>query len=827
MTKRKGGIVAIVLAVLAIVISLFCLGFSQTTVQASAATTSLYNVRFTYTSYRGLSIKNASTEVASGTNVLESEEIQVAKNIRNKIKLKFQIYGSSYAGTATLSNGGYIGSSTINVVTNSNGASHSYELKNSSGTVIKTSSTSSLYASSLSDGLYTVSYSGGTEWEEETAIRNHPRGVRVDATFQFRVDTTKPTMSGASTSTTGKYVNSAFTVRGSDSGSGVDKIYWLQPGAGSYSSTSSSSKTISASSTNGLYRFYTVDEVGNQSSTYYVYLDTVAPTGTFSLENGNTIASGGSTREAFKFSATDSGSGVTKIEYKKPSSSTWSTYTAGTEIQPTAAQGMYTFRVTDKASNTATYTITVSDPCANGHSYTSKVTAPTCTAGGYTTYTCTACGSSYTSNSTQALGHSYKATTTTGSCTEGGYTTYTCTRCGDSYTDNSTGATGHSYSATVTSPTCTSGGYATYTCTRCGNSYTGNRTAALGHSYSATTASSSCTSGGYTVYKCTRCGVSYTDNPTGALGHSYVASIIESTCTERGYTIYTCSKCGDSYRDNETAAKGHNYVSEVVSATCTEGGGTVYTCTRCGESYHGSNTGALGHSYESNTVAATCGEGGYTIHTCTRCGSSYTDNETQPLGHNYVTTTQEATCTEYGMTVYTCQICGDSHSDVNGVYPTGHNYSNFIVKAATCTQDGERRYVCDKCGDEYTEVIPAMGHNYAITDSSSENGITTRVYTCTLCGDSYTQELGDQYEEVSSYIEELFEQYRPYMWWVLLATAGIWSIVMGVFFAIAQKNEDKEKAKKMIVNYFIGLVVIFAILVACPYLIRGIAALVA
>lgn len=29
---------------------------------------------------------------------------------------------------------------------------------------------------------------------------------------------------------------------------------------------------------------------------------------------------------------------------------------------------------------------------------------------------------------------------------------------------------------------------------------------------------------------------------------------------------------------------------------------------------------------------------------------------------------------------------------------------------------------------------------------------------------------------------------------------------MGVFFAIAQKNEDKEKARKMIKNYVIGLV---------------------
>ena len=108
----------------------------------------------------------------------------------------------------------------------------------------------------------------------------------------------------------------------------------------------------------------------------------------------------------------------------------------------------------------------------------------------------------------------------------------------------------------------------------------------------------------------------------------------------------------------------------------------------------------------------------------------------------------------------------------------------------------------------------------------SENGKTVRTYTCMTCGDSYTQEMGDQYEEVSSYVEELFEQYRPYMIWVFLGTTAIWSIVMGVFFAIAQKNEEKEKAKKMIVNYFIGLVVIFAILVACPFLVRGIAVLV-
>lgn len=94
------------------------------------------------------------------------------------------------------------------------------------------------------------------------------------------------------------------------------------------------------------------------------------------------------------------------------------------------------------------------------------------------------------------------------------------------------------------------------------------------------------------------------------------------------------------------------------------------------------------------------------------------------------------------------------------------------------------------------------------------------------CGDNYKQELGNQYDEVFDYVEYLFEQYCPYMLWVLLASSGIWSIVIGVMIAIAHKNEEKEKAKKMLINFVIGLVVIAVIVVACPYLIRGIAALV-
>ena len=47
---------------------------------------------------------------------------------------------------------------------------------------------------------------------------------------------------------------------------------------------------------------------------------------------------------------------------------------------------------------------------------------------------------------------------------------------------------------------------------------------------------------------------------------------------------------------------------------------------------------------------------------------------------------------------------------------------------------------------------------------------------------------------------------------------------MDVMLIIAHKNE--EKAKRMLANYLVGLVVIFGILVAAPYLVRGIAVLV-
>lgn len=220
----------------------------------------------------------------------------------------------------------------------------------------------------------------------------------------------------------------------------------------------------------------------------------------------------------------------------------------------------------------------------------------------------------------------------------------------------------------------------------------------------------------------------------------------------------------------------------------------------------------------------TCSENGISKYECSQCGDTY--EETQyASGHKYNITSTPQTCTDCERLVYICTVCGDRY-DTEGNYPTGHSYISTVKKSPTCTVEGIRLNTCEKCGDSYETRITANGHNYQISDTSTKNGKTTRTYKCVDCGDSYKQELGDQYEVVANYIEYLFEQYSPYMWWVFLASAGIWSIAIGVSIAIAQKNEDKDKARKMLINYAVGLVVIAVIVVACPFLIRGIAALI-
>ena len=160
------------------------------------------------------------------------------------------------------------------------------------------------------------------------------------------------------------------------------------------------------------------------------------------------------------------------------------------------------------------------------------------------------------------------------------------------------------------------------------------------------------------------------------------------------------------------------------------------------------------------------------------------------------------------------------------ILATGHEYETKVAKPATCKSVGVRRFSCIRCSDYYTTEIPIIQHKYEMTSTETTDGIVKRTYECIYCNDNYIQEMGEQYDKVASYVEYLFQQYAPYMIWVFVGTSGIWSIVMGIFIIIANKNDEKEKARKMLKNYFIGMIAIFVILMAAPLLVRGIAALV-
>ena len=388
------------------------------------------------------------------------------------------------------------------------------------------------------------------------------------------------------------------------------------------------------------------------------------------------------------------------------------------------------------------------------------------------------------------------------------------------------GAKRHDYVATITEPTCLEQGYTTHVCSRCDDTYVDTYVNAKGHKYVAKVTEATCTDRGYTTQTCSACGNSYIENYVNAHGHDYGAWRIttSATCTENGLRYKTCATC--NYKYNEAIpALGHSYEPEVIEPTCVDKGYTTHICSRCGTGYNDTFVDALGHDYQLKRVEPTCTEEGYIGQCCARCSDTYKTQILKANGHDYVETYIEVTCMEEGCVLHTCLVCQYEYR-TNIVSPSGHSLETNVRLASTCVDNGERYYSCNRCDYEKVDVIPARGHNYELVDEKNADGMITRRYACSHCGDYYDQDVGAQYERVSNYVEYLFDEYSPYMMWVFLATAGVWSIAMGIAIIIATKNEDKAKAKKMLVNYGIGLIVIFAILVAAPYLVHGIAALI-
>ena len=334
--------------------------------------------------------------------------------------------------------------------------------------------------------------------------------------------------------------------------------------------------------------------------------------------------------------------------------------------------------------------------------------------------------------------HVYTTTTIEPTCTENGSVTYTCTACGHSYSEVIEATGTHSYESVTVDATCTENGSVTYTCA-CGDTYS-EVIDATGHDYESVTVEATCSKDGSTTHTCTVCGDTYSEIIEATGTHSYESVTVNATCTENGSVTYTCA-CGDSYTET-IPATGHDYEAVVTAPTCTEAGFTTYTCA-CGDSYVDDETDALGHTYESVTKEPTCTENGYTGNTCVNCGDTTVTDETPALGHSYETVTVDATCDTDGSVTETCVNCG--HSNVEVIPATGHDYTSYTV-TLTCTEDGFTKYTCSTCGHIYYEnYVEAAGHNYEVT---VENGYN--VYTCTVCGDSYSDEVVVTYNRVNT-----------------------------------------------------------------------------
>lgn len=182
-------------------------------------------------------------------------------------------------------------------------------------------------------------------------------GFQSNNTVSVYLDTVSPvgkiTNSSGTTLSSGSYTNKPVKYTATDTG-GINFLQVLIPNASSWANYSSGT---ALSSSQGWYYFRAVDHAGNGSGTSGVYYDATAPTGT--LYGGSSVKSSGSYTNAsyIKYSASDSHSGVSNCYVKKPGSSSYVSYTNGSQL---TAEGTYSFYCVDYSGNqSATVSITL------------------------------------------------------------------------------------------------------------------------------------------------------------------------------------------------------------------------------------------------------------------------------------------------------------------------------------------------------------------------------------------------------------------------------------------------------------------------------------
>ena len=385
-----------------------------------------------------------------------------------------------------------------------------------------------------------------------------------------------------------------------------------------------------------------------------------------------------------------------------------------------------------------------------------QVVAPTCTSEGYTIYECNEVpGLTYKGNFTDKTPHTYDEGVVTKEATiyEKGVKTFTCSACGDTYTEDIPMVEKTWHKGDTVAPTCTEQGYTVYICDQ-DATLTENRdfVDALDHDWGegVVTKVATCTEDGEKTFTCSRDGATKTE-VIPAVGHKWDDGTVTTpaTCEASGVKTYKCLNDGcTETKTEEIAALGHNYDDGVVTkaATCTEDGVKTFTCQNDKSHTYTEVIPATGHDYDDGVVTTepTYTENGVKTFTCHNCGDTYTES-IPALGYTYNETVVAPTCTEDGYTMHECVEDATKSFKDNIVPALGHEYKE-VTTPATCKDAGSVDKVCERCNDkQHIRDIPVNEEHQwdegVITKepTATEPGIKT--YTCTVCNKTKTESI--------------------------------------------------------------------------------------
>ena len=385
-----------------------------------------------------------------------------------------------------------------------------------------------------------------------------------------------------------------------------------------------------------------------------------------------------------------------------------------------------------------------------------QVVAPTCTSEGYTIYECNEVpGLTYKGDFTDKTPHTYDEGVVTKEATiyEKGVKTFTCSACGDTYTEDIPMVEKTWHKGNTVAPTCTEKGYTVYICDQ-DATLTENRdfVDALDHDWGegVVTKAATCTEDGEKTFTCSRDGATKTE-VIPAVGHKWDDGTVTTpaTCEASGVKTYKCLNDGcTETKTEEIAALGHNYDDGVVTkaATCTEDGVKTFTCQNDKSHTYSEVIPATGHDYDDGVVTTkpTYTENGVKTFTCHNCGDTYTES-IPALGYTYNETVVAPTCTEDGYTMHECVEDATKSFKDNIVPALGHEYKE-VTTPATCKDAGSVDKVCERCNDkQHVRDIPVNEEHQwdegVITKepTATEPGIKT--YTCTVCNKTKTESI--------------------------------------------------------------------------------------